>query len=208
MRLPFKGRSIDLKTFGDINWEDMEHENQVNMSKIILDVTAEDVAQCTDELPVITYLAGYCCHVVHKKLKCDVCKEVITCTSSADTLPDQHIYIQGISRGSLLYPDDVTVNIVVQNYVIINKLIHHHVFAKSINQRKLATALTLNALEDDSVTYSADSWMECHNIEKIKHMIVWASSNSLLNNLCAKENNGIACAKPHGKKRKLETLTK
>ena len=40
-----------------------------------------------------------------------------------DKRPDINTYFQGINRGSLLYPNDVTTNFVLYNYIVINKLV-------------------------------------------------------------------------------------
>ena len=58
-------------------------------------------------------------------------------------LPDINSYFQGINRGSLLYPNDVTTNLVLYNYIIINKLVKFLCFLHSINQRKLTMYITL-----------------------------------------------------------------
>ena len=42
-------------------------------------------------------------------------------------------------------------------------------------------------------------------LKKIEKMIVWSSSNALLNNFCNKENDNITCKKL-SKKRKLQTF--
>ena len=85
---------------------------------------------------VITYLAGYCCLAVSKKMKCEFCKDLLSNNEDIHSLPDNHNYIQGISRDALLYPDDSVVNIVMYNYIVITKLTKYSEFAKSVNQRK------------------------------------------------------------------------
>ena len=47
-------------------------------------------------------------------------------------------YFRGINRDSLLYPNDTTTNFVIFHYVVIDKVIKHHSFLHSVNQRKLA----------------------------------------------------------------------
>ena len=56
-------------------------------------------------------------------------------------------YFHGINRGSLLYPNDTTINFVIYNYVVMDKQIKHSFF-HSVNQRKLVMHITLNALAD------------------------------------------------------------
>ena len=62
--------------------------------------------------------------------------------------------------------------------------------------------ITLDVLANDELLFHVDSCGEGHNIEK---MIVWCSSNALLNKFCSKENDNISCMKL-SKKRKLQTF--
>ena len=50
-------------------------------------------------------------------------------------LPDINNYFQGINRGSLLYPNDVTANLVLYNYIVINKLVNNPSFLHSMNPK-------------------------------------------------------------------------
>lgn len=201
--------SINLKNLGETNWEGLENQDNLRVEDLgLLDVTREDTEKCKDVLAVITYLAGYCCYAVCKKMKCLFCKDIVTCTDLADTLPENHSYIQGLSRGSLLYPDDITTNIVMYNYIIINKLAKNPLFIHSMNQRNLATELTLNALAEDDALFHSDVCGGGHSTEKVEKMIIWASTNALLNNFCARENNSIVANKDVQKNRKLKTLMK
>ena len=54
-----------------------------------------------------------------------------------EEIPEINSYFLGINRGSLLYPNDTTPNIVLCNYVVIGKLIKNHSFLHSVIQRKL-----------------------------------------------------------------------
>ena len=49
--------------------------------------------------------------------------------------------------------------------------------------------------------FYVDSCGEGHSIEKIEKMIVWSSSNALLNNFCCKENDNVTCKKLSKKKK-------
>ena len=76
-------------------------------------------------------------------------------------LPDINNYFQGISRGSLLYPNDVTTNLVRYNYILINKLVKNPSFLvknpsflHSINQTMY---ITLNVLANDELLFHVDS---------------------------------------------------
>ena len=98
-------------------------------------------------------------------------------------------YFQVINRGSLLYPNDTTINFVLYNFVVIDKLEKNHSFLHSVNQRKLAMHIILNVLADYELLFNVDTCDEDYNIEKIQRMFVWSSTNALLNNFCNRENN-------------------
>ena len=67
------------------------------------------------------------------------------------------------------------------NYVVIDKLIKHHSFLHSVNQRKLAMHIILNILADYELLFDVNTCDKGHSIEKIQ-MFVWSSTNNLLNN--------------------------
>lgn len=92
-------------------------------TQVPVNVTKDGIAACQDVLPVIVYLAGYCSFAVFKKLNCRICKELTTCAHDDDTtIPDSHNYIHGRGRGRLMYSCNVTTNIILFSYVVINKL--------------------------------------------------------------------------------------
>ena len=69
----------------------------------------------------------------------------------------------------------------------------------------------LSILKEDEAHFQLEQCENGHQLEKIERMIVWASTNSLLNNYCQRENDSIHAKKVNGfseKKRKLKTLTK
>ena len=101
------------------------------------------------------------------------------------------------------YPNDVTTNLVLYYYIVINKLVKNPSFLHSMNQRKLSKYITLDVLANDELLFHVDSRGEGHSIEK--KMIVWSSSNALSNNFCSRANDNITCKKL-SKKRKLQTF--
>ena len=143
----------------------MTEEQNLDVYKFNIDVTDNDVHQCKEVLPIIIYLAGYCCNAILKKMKCHSCKSLVS--GRDDMLPDINSYFQGINRGSLLYPNNVT-NLVLYNYIIINKLVKNPSFLHSINQRKLSMYITLDVLDNDELLFHVDSCGEGHSIEKIE----------------------------------------
>ena len=206
LRIPLHDQNVSLNFFEETEWEKIENNDISNMEKYDVEVTQGDIEECMDLIQVITYLAGYCCFAVSKKIKCELCKELLTCNEDIESLPDIHSYIQGISRGALLYPDDAVVTIIMYNYIVINKLTQNPEFAKSINQRNVATEISLNVLEDNDAFLPMNNCDNDHSIDKIQKMLLWASTNALLNNFCAKENDFINQNKKSVKKRKLQTL--
>ena len=52
------------------------------------------------------------------------CKIIVS--GRDDMLPDINSYFQVINRGSLLYPNCVTTNLVLYNYIVINRLVMNH----------------------------------------------------------------------------------
>lgn len=208
--LPINNQKVVIRELST-EWEEMEQVSQVKDKQKFseMTVTEDDVKKCEELLPVIVYLAGYCCYAVCKKNKCDHCKHLITCDTDTNDLPDIHSYLQGVSRGSLMHPDPIITRIVMYNYVVINKMSQDPNFHKITNHRSVATTVTHNILADHDALLPLDSCKEGHSAEKIEKIVIWASSNSLLNNYCSKENNVLAEKKVanQGKKRKLETLT-
>ena len=97
-------------------------------------------------------------------MKCYSCKSLVS--GRDDMLPDINSYFQGINRGSLLYPNDVTTNLVLYNFIVINKLVKNPSFLHSINQRKLSMFITLDILANDELLFHVNSRGECHSIEK------------------------------------------
>lgn len=73
-------------------------------------------------MPVITYLAGYCCYVVIKKLKCEFCKDKLVLSDEL-VVEDSYSLIRNLSRGGLLYPHENVVKMVLFSYILFNKLL-------------------------------------------------------------------------------------
>ena len=71
----------------------------------------------------------------------------------------------------------------------------------------MALTLTMKTLTDNDARFPVDVYNAGHNMEKVEKMLVWASTNSLLNNFCRKKNDLLACGNSECKKRKLQTLT-
>ena len=94
-------------------------------SKILsfdINVDQDDIENCVDLLPVLTYLAGYCVYGVSKKFKCSACRDLLSYQEAQEQLPENNNYILGISRRGLIYPHESVVNVVMYSYININNL--------------------------------------------------------------------------------------
>lgn len=142
-------------------------------------------------------------------MNCKHCKDLLTYDNEND-VPESYQYVDGISRGTLMRPNPLVTNIVIYNYVVINKMAQDQNFHRTGNQRVVGSTITYNRLADDEALISADSCDAGHSTEKIEKMIIWVATNILLNNYCSRENNVLTEKKimNQGKKRKLETLNK
>lgn len=207
LKIPLRNQNVDLSDLKETKWEKMYNDDLSNYNNFTVEITENDIEKTMEYLPVLTYLAGYCCYVVTKKNKCNSCRDLVTYNENVEDLPDRNSYIKGITRGSLLYPDERVVNIVMYNYIAVNKLTENPDFTHSLNQRNVATEITMKILAYNDVFLSMNSCSNEHSIDKVQKMIVWASTNALLNNFCRKENDLLHQSKKSGKKRKLQTLT-
>ena len=207
MNLPFNKQSIkiDLKNLQEPNWGEVIKEQKLESYKFRIDVKEDDINKCREVLPIILYLADYCCYAIFKKIKCNSCKDLISGRDNVEEIPEINSCFQGINRGSLLYPIDIITNFVLYNYVVIDKLIKNNSFLHSLKQGKLAMHITLNVLADNELLFNVDTCDEGHNIEKIRRMFVWSSTNDLLNNFCSWENN--VTINKLSKKRKFRTFS-
>lgn len=104
------------------------------MNKFNVTVSESDLEKCKEVLPVIVYLAGYCYYAGFKKMKCNYCKDLVTCSNKND-MPESHNYIDGISRGSLMHPDPIITHIVMYSYIVINKMAQDPQFHEITHQR-------------------------------------------------------------------------
>ena len=187
-----------------MNWDEF-FNNAGSVDGLTVEITAVDLEQSSEYLPVITYIAGYCCHAINKKLKCDPCKQRIICPVG-DVDKIKNTLIAAITRGGLLYPCLEVVHISMLSYVIVNKLTFQKVFLNCFYQRKLVVECTTNALEsEDFISMHQPNCPNGHSVEKLIKIVAWICTNTLLNNVCFKNNDEIVYNK-HAKKRKLKTL--
>ncbi len=107
--LTVNNKRILLKEF-DINWNGMDQCFLSDTYQFNINVLESDIENCkeSDVLPVIVYLAGYC-YAAFKNMKCNFCKDILVFCN--DDMSESHSYTEGISRGSLMYPDIIATNI-------------------------------------------------------------------------------------------------
>lgn len=119
--------------------------------------------------------------------------------------------IKNLDRGGLKCPTEFVVTVVMFNYMTVNSLYSDfEQFCKTGNQRQVAVQLTQNKLKINEI-YLDHECPNGHDSEYISKLLLNVSSNIMLKNLCAKENDKIIKMKEEkkiGQKRKLETLKK
>ena len=80
LSLPFNQKyiKIDFKNLQEPNWDEVTEEQKLNVYKFRTDVKEDDINFSRKVLPVILYLASYCCYVVFEKIKCNSYKDLIS----------------------------------------------------------------------------------------------------------------------------------
>ncbi|XP_023231795.1 uncharacterized protein LOC111631721 [Centruroides sculpturatus] len=155
-------------------------------------VTLAEIENYNEDLPILTYIAGYCCYSVLKKLKCEFCKDMLVLS---EVLEDEELYslITNVSRGKLLFPQSHVISVVVVTYLIMKKICEKFEsdFLKVQNQRELVTCLTLNSIVSSELLWEGSCCENFHFPEDICKKIVWISTNIFLNNYCRKKNQTI-----------------
>ena len=141
------------------------------------------------KLFALTYITGYCCYSINKKLKCGDCNEQIV-SSSGNVDDFQIAMIKDLSRG-LLYPTHDVIGVVLVCYLTIKKFSESDNFCRS-SQPKLAVNTCLAVLDGELMMNSGlANFCASHDYGEFAKMILWASTNILLNNLCFKKNDEV-----------------
>ncbi|XP_075725553.1 uncharacterized protein LOC142767546 isoform X1 [Rhipicephalus microplus] len=166
-------------------------------------VEEEDIAAKQHTLPATTYVAGYCAHAALKKLKWAFCKENLVVESRTLTIEADEL-ITSITRGGLKFPQAIVVNAVLMTNIVLEKLTsekHAAKFYACEKQKELLVSMTTLFLEWNEDFDVCDNG---HTPHVVMGYILSAAANTLLNNLCKRENNKLSEAK--AAKRKLKTL--
>ena len=98
-----------------------------------------------------------------------------------------------LDRGGLKYPQKLVVDLVLLNSAVISKLTSEqyiNFFLNETNQRNVALNVTKNVLVSNEFNF----WNDCQNNHKAQtlvDMILYTSTNCLLNNFCKNKNNAV-----------------
>lgn len=196
--------NIQIKQFCEnIDIPDEIEENHSFNPEIM--VVENDVDNVSDDMPVITYLAGYCCYITQKKIQCEICKEHIIYNDEF-IVEDNFTLIKSLSRGKLLYPQEVIVRVVLYAFVIFNKILDEfeESFLTVHNKRAFLTQYILKFILENG-HLPVDHKCTIHTIVHIAKIVITCTANTLLKNYCGKSNDRLAKS---SKSRKLKTLTK
>ena len=77
-------------------------------------MTDEDISKVNAEMPLLTYLNGYCVHSLLKRYNCQDCEGNLTIGRPLDIHPDFKL-IHSCDRGGLRFPAVSVVNAIVHN---------------------------------------------------------------------------------------------
>jgi len=153
-----------------------------NEFSIVLDKTFE--YELSDhEVDVMTFISGYVCHSVSKKLKCTMCSDRI-CQHSQLIIDELSCsnYLSILSRGGLKYPTEFTLSIYITVFKIFQCILNEYEdqFIRCNDPRKIIMELSLTFLqveEEDELCPSCKT-----STRAIYIMCSRIMSNILLNN--------------------------
>lgn len=174
-------------------------------------INNSDIGNIESDIPILTYIAGYCCYSVVKKLNCEICKENLTINKQLlVNVDNSYNLIKTFDRG-LLYPHPDVLNIVMHNYIVVQKLVSkefENEFLSSANQRDVACNITQDIIVNKELFLDLEGCRNGHEQQKVLNFIIRASTNVFLNNYCKMKNDGLVVAKQAIKNRKLLTVSK
>ena len=207
LKIKLHHKEVDIPTF-DTDWCQF-HDDRHNINTVSVTITINDLSAPQDYMPVITYIAGYCCYAVTKKLSCLHCTETVGIADTEGNVDNlQNELIKKTFPGGLLYPTTDVVHIVLISYIVINKISDTDEFKGSTCHR-LATETTPYSVfhplwkMKNFCFFTKNKCINGHERVKLTKMIVWSCTNTLLNNYCFKKKDSIFNDK--FAKRKLKT---
>ncbi|XP_042909025.1 uncharacterized protein [Parasteatoda tepidariorum] len=220
---------IDINLVETDNAENEVENEKLNFGKEI-DVNEDDLIPLVCILPVLTYIAGFCCYCYLKRKKCSSCEKSITLTDIEEKFnvidEVENSYIQTLDRGCLVYPKHEIVDIILHAYVVVQKLVSEEFessFLQMHNHKVLAIDTTINVLERKEI-FLNNNQCSAHDSSFIVKFLVTRAINTFLSNYCKKLNDSILTERlnkkkanlnlkvtqskiePETKKRKLQTL--
>ena len=190
-----------------MDWEEYSSDTSAQLGDIPVQISFEEWSFAMDYLPVITFISGYCCYSAIKKLRCEDCKDRIT-SNIGEVEAIENELISRMTRGGLLYPCSDIVQMVMINYIVVNKLSETAEFQSSLSQRQLVLETTLSTLDSEELNrfFFKESCNNNHEPTRVAKLVLWSSTNTLLNNLCFKNNDKLVQNK-RSRKRKLQTVS-
>lgn len=157
-----------------------------------LEVTQTDLDDATPSIALLTYIAGYCCFSLLKRLNCETCKQFLL--RDDVLIPQLDCVITNLSRGSLKYPTETPVLLVTYTYVMLKKLLkpeNEKTFLSLSNHRHFVTECVLEAtLATENCLDTTDC--DVHATVFVYRNIIWKCVNVLLNNYCTFKNSNIS----------------
>jgi hypothetical protein len=171
----------------DGNFEGME-ESPASTCNFEINIVDDDIEKVQGSLPVLAYIAGYCVFCIMRKLKCEECKKMLTVDKDLH-FDSAFSYIMKLDRGQLLCPAPNVVNLILYNFLIIQKLCYSEEdeFLKVSSQRLLAVTLTEKLVDCENLF--GETCPDDHASSDVAKMLLWSSTNIFLNNYCKKKND-------------------
>ena len=153
------------------------------------------------------FVSGYTAFKLKHKLSCVNCIDYVTGESTDNS------YFNDLNRGGLCVPSDLTVQIGIHVYTVMQALIskdYEIQFLRQSKQKAILKHFSLMSISRDSLLHflNFDACLCGKPFEKLLNSIVCTMCNILLNNYSKELKNEIAVSKEGGgKKRKLDTLS-
>jgi hypothetical protein len=89
-----------------------------------ISVSDQDLIAIECDIPVLTYITGYCCYCVIKKIKYDGCKEFLTVDREMASENSQRLIFKR-DRGGLRFPRKPALSVIMYAFVILQQLLEN-----------------------------------------------------------------------------------